>query len=229
MEFFISSKCLFKKVCEFLRSGIVDLAEVGGGDEGDGDCCDAFELHDYVLVALAALDGALDTGKVTVDDADTTAFLVKVVVGLKEQYAVVLTGGYAHEILHLGIGNAEDALVPVVAEVVGHVTHGLELATCHLQLGEDLLGGMDEQQIGDGGNEGALLLALGRQDELIAHGKEILDVQLVKVGLDFLLTTVGDAHGVPVLFARVHRMGVGWGVRQIERDTTKSVWCTGCL
>lgn len=154
---------------------VIDFAEGAAGDEGDGNSGDAFELHDDVLVALDALDGAFDACEVTVDDADTSSFLVEEVVGLQEENGIVLTGGYAHEVLHLVIGDTEDALVPGVGEVVGHVTHGLELPTGHLQVGEDGLRGTHEEQVGNGGDEHTLVLALRGPDQLVAHGKEVLD------------------------------------------------------
>ena len=155
---------------------VVDFAEGAAGDVGDGNGGDAFELHDDVLVALDALDGALHSGKVAVDDLYTLAFLVEEVVGLEEHDGVVTTGGHAHEILHLVIGDTEDALVPGVGEVVGHVTHGLELPTGHLQVGENGLRGTHEEQVGNGGDEHTLVLALRGPDQLVAHGKEVLDV-----------------------------------------------------
>ena len=154
---------------------LVYLVEIGGGDIGNGDCCDAFELHDDVLVALDALDGAFDACEVSVNDADTSSLLVEEVVGLQEENGIVLTGGYTHEVLHLGIGDMQDALVQVVGQVIGHVAHGLKLATCHLQLGEDGLRGTDEQEVGDGRDELALLLTLRREHQLVVHGEEILD------------------------------------------------------
>jgi len=154
---------------------VIDFAEGTAGDVGDGDGGDAFELDDDVLVALDALDGALDAGEVAVDDADAAALLVEEVVGLEEHDGVVTTGGNTHEVVHLGIGDAENALVPVVCEVVGHVTHGLKLATGHLQVGEDGLSGTDKQEVADGGNKHALLLAPRREDQLVMHGKEVLN------------------------------------------------------
>ena len=154
---------------------VIDFAEGAAGDEGDGNGGDAFELHDYVLVALDALDGALDACEVSVNDADTSSLLVEEVVGLQEENGIVLTGGYTHEVLHLGIGDMQDALVQVVGQVIGHVAHGLKLATCHLQLGEDGLRGTDEQEVGDGRDKLALLLALGREHQFVVHGEEILD------------------------------------------------------
>ena len=150
-----------------------------------------------MLVALDTLDDSLDSGKVTVDNLDTMSFFVEKIVGLQEHDRVVLTGGYAYEVLHLVIGHTENMLVPVVGEVVGHVTHGFELTARHLQLGENLLCGVDEQEVGYGGDEGAFLSALGCRDEFIAHGQEILNVQAVEMSLDLLLATIGNAHGEP--------------------------------
>ena len=82
-------------VCSLLF--VVDFAEGTAGDEGDGDGGDAFELHDDVLVALDALNGALHSGKVAVDDLYTFAFLVEEVVGLEEHDGVVTTGGHKYD------------------------------------------------------------------------------------------------------------------------------------
>ena len=81
-----------------------------GGNEGDGDGADAVDLDDDTAALLDASDSACATDELTIGDADGLT-------GLAEEGGVVfevvglvgVRGDSTDEVLHLTVGNGEDA------------------------------------------------------------------------------------------------------------------------
>lgn len=176
------------------------LPQATGGDVGDGYGGEAFELDDDMLVFLDALDDAFDTGEVALGDEDAAADPVEVVAIVEEHDAVVLYGGYTHEIAHLGIGDGEDVVSDAFGKVLGDVAQGLELTARGLQQGDVLAAVVNEDEVVDGGYQQAPLVAVTGIHEFIVHGQEVVNAQLVKGFLDLDFTTISDSHGVPGAF-----------------------------
>ena len=191
---------------------LIYLLQEGAGNIGDGHSGDIVELNHDMLVAMDALDDALHPCEVALDDADTASLLLQEVVGLKKEDAIVLDSGHPHEVLHLAVGHLEDAMA-TVGHVIGHVAQGLQLATGHLELGDEFLGGVNKDEVGYGGDELALGLAVPVADEADTHWEEILNLQSVEILLDLLFATVGDTHGKPAKGGGHHAVchGVPYG------------------
>ena len=97
-----------------------------GGNEGDGDGADAVDLDDDTAALLDASDSACATGELTIGDADGLA-------GLAEEGGVVfevvnlvgVRGDSMDEVLHLAVGNGEDAVLGIFgSDSIGPVAHG---------------------------------------------------------------------------------------------------------
>ena len=179
---------------------IAQVFEPGGGDEGEGDGGDAFNLDDDALVLLDALDDAFHAFEVAFGDADTLAGLGHEVQVFHVDVAVILHGGHTHEIGHLLLWHGEEGRVAVLGQLVGRVVEGFELAARHLQFGEPLLGGVDEDEAMNGGDEFFLNVPLLCFRVFVAHREEILNAFLVEVALEAkhtFITAIGDAHGIP--------------------------------
>lgn len=179
---------------------VVESAEAGGWDVGDGDGGEAFELDDDVLVFLDALDDAFDTGEVALGDEDAAANLTEIVAIVEEYDAVVLNGGHTHEIAHLSLGDGEDVVSDAFGKVLGDVAQGLELTARGLQQGDVLAAVVNEDEVVDGGYQQAPLVAVTWIHDFVVHGQEIVNAQLVKGFLDLDFTTISDSHGVPGAF-----------------------------
>lgn len=179
---------------------VVEGAEAGGWDVGDGDGGEAFELDDDVLIFLDALDDTFNTGEVALGDEDAAANLTEIVAIVEEYDAVVLDGGHTHEIAHLGLGDGEDVVNHAFGKVLGDVAQGLELTARGLQQGDVLAAIVDEDDVVDGRHQQALLVAVTGIHEFIVHREKALDAQIVKGLFDLNLTTVGDTHRVPGAF-----------------------------
>ena len=180
--------------------GLGDFLEPGGGNEGDGHGGETLDLDNDTLALLDALDGADSALEIALGDADTLTGLGNEVGILEEGDTGVLGIVDATEIVHLAIGDYEDTVVLVLREAVGVVVHGLELAAVHLQLGEVLLGGANEDQPMDGRDELLADVPVVGLRELAAHGEEILQMLVFEQVAEMehaFDTTVGYAHGVP--------------------------------
>ena len=146
-----------------------------GGNEGDGDGADAVDLYDDTAALLDATDDAGATGELTIGDADGLA-------GLAEEGGVVfevvdlvgVRGDSTDEVLHLTVGNGEDAVLGIFGgDGIGPVAHGRESGLT-LEVGDDDTGVVDEDQARDGGDKTALYIEVfAFVDDL--HGKEVLD------------------------------------------------------
>lgn len=173
------------------------LPQATGGDVGDGYGGEAFELDDDVAVLLDALDDTLDASEVALGDDDTASYLVEVVAMVKKHDAVVLNGSHTHEVLHLGIGDSEQAVNRTLGKAAGDVTQRLQLTTGGLELGYLSTAAPDKDEVMDGRNQQALLVTVAGVYKFIVHGQEVLYLETVQILLDLDLTPVGDAHGVP--------------------------------
>ena len=171
-----------------------------GRNEGDGNGADAVDLDDDAAALLDATDGAGTTSELTIGDTDRLA-------GLAEEGGIVLEvvdlisvrGDSADEVLHLTVGNGEDAVLGIFGgDGIGPVAHGRESGLM-LEVGDDNTGVVDEDQAGDGGDETALNIeVLTVVNDL--HGKEVLDAFLVEVLVnleDAVALVIGHPHGVP--------------------------------
>ena len=180
--------------------GLGDFLEPGGGNEGDGHGGETLDLDNDTLALLDALDGADSALEIALGDADTLTGLGNEVGILEEGDTGVLGIVDAAEIVHLTVRDDEDAVVLILREAISIIVHGLEIAAGHLQLGEVLLGGADEDQPMDGRDELLADVPVVGLLELAAQGEEILQMlmfeQVAEVEHAFD-TTVGYAHGVP--------------------------------
>lgn len=178
---------------------LFDGLEPDCGDKGDGYSGDTFDLDDDALVVLDALDDALGILEVTIGDANTTAgFLKELVIGVEIVEAVVLDGGHTDEVVHLAFGHGEEIVVIAMGKGVGHVAQGLTGLVVHLQLGDLLLGRIDEDEVANGGLE--VLMGLAGLIDIATqalHREEGTHTQTLKGILDTLLATIGDTHGIP--------------------------------
>ena len=173
--------------------------EPDGGNEGDGDSGDALYLDDDTFVVLDALDNALGTTEVTIDDANATARgAEEFSVGIEIDETVILNRGDTDEVVHLAVGNGQEIVVIVVRERVGEIAQRQAILVEHLQLGDTPLGGVDEDEIADGRLEMLVGYSFAVDPATKAlHRKEIANVELVECMFDDFLTTIGDSHGIP--------------------------------
>ena len=179
---------------------ISQVFEPGGGDEGEGDGGDSFDLDDDALAFLDALDDALDSFELTFGDADALARLGYEGEVFHVDETFVLYGGHTHEVRHLLLGNGQEGRVAVLGELVGHVVQWLKLAARHLQFGEFFLGGMDENEAVNGGDEFSFNIPLLGFRVFVSHREEILDAFVVQMLFEAnhpFISAVGDSHGVP--------------------------------
>ena len=171
-----------------------------GGNEGDGDGADAVDLDDDAAALLDTTDNAGATSELAIGDADSLA-------GLTEEGGVVfekidlvgVRGDGTDEVLHLTVGNSEDAILGIFGgDGIGPVAHGRESGLM-LEVGDDDTGVVDEDQTRDGRDETALdIEVLTVVNDL--HGKEVLDALLVEMLVDLedaITLVVGHPHGVP--------------------------------
>ena len=154
----------------------LDFTEAGGGNVGDGDSGEAFELDDDMFVFLDALDDAFDTGEIALGDLDTLTNLVDIVTSLKEHNRVILDRGDTNKVLHLGVGDSKDIVGNALGEVLGDVAQGQKLAARGLQERYLLAAVVDEDEVADGRDEHASLVAVAGINELIVHREEVLDM-----------------------------------------------------
>ena len=171
-----------------------------GGNEGDGDGADAVYLDDDTTALLDATDDTGATCELAISDADGLA-------GLAEEGGVVfevvdlvgVRGDGTDEVLHLTVGNSEDAVLDIFGgDGIGPVAHGRESGLT-LEAGDDDTGVVDEDQTRNGGDETTLdIEVLSVVNDL--HGKEVLDAFLVEVLMDLedaVALVIGHPHGVP--------------------------------
>lgn len=188
--------------CVLGREGwLVEEFEVGGGDEGEGDGGDAFELDDDAAVVVDAFDDAFDAGEVAFGNDDAATDLVGYGCVVEEEDAVVGDGGDADEVLHLVVGHVDDLRsYGGVEGTCHHVAEGAEVFVGHLEEGELFAGGVDEEEIVDGGDEFETAMSCAF-DEFPGDGEEGFDAFLFEGGFYFQFTVVGDTHRVPELLS----------------------------
>ena len=183
------------------------------GDEGDGDCGYALDLDNDALIVLDALDDALGILEIAISDANTMAWLLKeLVIGVEIEDAIVLDGGHTDEVFHLALGHGEEIVVIAMGEGVGHVAQGLTGLVVHLQLGDLLLGRIDEDEVANGGLE--VLMGFSGLIDIATkalHGQEGAHTQTFKGILDTLLATIGDTHGIPEGLLTAGTIGINGG------------------
>lgn len=165
-------------------SGFLYRFQPIGGNEGDGDSANAVDLNYDTAALLDATDDAGATGELAIGDANGLA-------GLAEESGVVfevvdlvgVRGDSTDEVLHLTVGNGEDAVLGIFwGDGISPVAHGRE-SWLTLEVGDDDTGVVDENQTGDSGNKTALdIEVLTVVNDL--HGKEVLDAFLVEVLVD---------------------------------------------
>ena len=171
-----------------------------GGNEGDGDGTDAVDLDHDAAALLDAADNAGATSELAIGDADGLA-------GFAEESGVVfekidlvgVRGDSTDEVLHLTVGNGEDAVLSIFGgDGISPVAHGAESGLT-LQFGDDDTSVVDENQAWDGGDKTALdIEVLAVVNDL--HGKEVLDAFLIEALVDLedaVALVVGHPHGVP--------------------------------
>lgn len=176
---------------------VVNDLEEGARNEGDGDSSNVLELDDDALAALDTLDDPGDTLEVAIRDSHLMSLFAEEGSLLRKDDPFVLDGGHADEVAHLVVRDYHDGAPLTVVWAGNHVAQGQELAARHLQVGQNLTGGVDKDEVIDGGDELTPHLAVLVRDHAIAHGDEILDVEVVQVLFDGQFTTIGDSHGIP--------------------------------
>lgn len=170
---------------------------MGWGDEGEGDGGNSFELDDDVAVLLDALDDAFDASEVTIDDDDTATHFVCDGSVVEKENAVVGEGSYTDKILHLTVGDVYDFGTGGRVERPGHhVTERTEIFIGHLEVGESLPCGMNEEEVVDGGDEFELAVSVAL-NEFVGDGKECFNTLPFQVFLHLQFAIVGDAHRIP--------------------------------
>ena len=181
-------------------SSLLNQFQPIGGNEGDSDGTDAVDLNDDTATLLDATDSAGATSELAIGDADGLA-------GFAEEGGVVfevvdlvgVRGDGTDEVLHLTVGNSEDAVLGIFGgDGICPVAHGRESGLT-LEAGDDDTGVVDEDQTRNGGDETALNIeVLTVVNDL--HGKEVLDAFLVEVLVDLedaVALVVSHPHGVP--------------------------------
>ena len=181
-------------------SSLLNQFQPIGGNEGDSDGADAVDLDDDTAALFDATDGAIATSELAISDADGLA-------GLAEKGGIVfevvdlvgVRGDSTDEVLHLSVGNGEDAVLGILGgDGIGPVAHGRESGLM-LEVSDDDTGVVDEDQTRDGGDETALdIEVLTVVNDF--HGKEVLDAFLIEVLVDLedaVALVVGHPHGVP--------------------------------
>ena len=162
-------------------SSLLNQFQPIGGNESDGDGADAVDLNDDTAALLDATDGASATCELAIGDADGLARLTEEGgIVFKEVDLVGVRGDGTDEVLHLTVGNGEDAVLGIFGgDGIGPVAHSRESGLM-LEVGDDDTGVVDEDQAGDSGDETVLNIeVLTVVNDL--HGKEVLDAFLVEV------------------------------------------------
>ena len=138
--------------------------------------------------------------------------LKELVIGVEIEDAIVLDGGDTDEVVHLALGHREEVVLIAMREGVGHVAQGLTGLVVHLQLGDLLLGRIDEDEVANGGLE--VLMGLAGFIDIATqalHREEGAHAQTLKGILDTLLATVGDTHGIPKGLLAAGTIGINGG------------------
>lgn len=131
---------------------LFDGLEPDGGDKGDGYGGHALDLDDHAFVTLDALNDAFGILEVAIGDAHALAGGLQIIgIGVEVIEAIVLNGGHADEVVHLTFGNREEVIVVAMGKGVGDVAQRMTGLIVHLQLGDALLGGIDKDEIANGG------------------------------------------------------------------------------
>ena len=113
-----------------------------GGNEGDSDSADAVDLDDDAAALFDAPDGASATGELAIGDADGLA-------GFAEEGGVVfevvdlvgVRGDSTDEVLHLTVGNGEDAVLGIFwGDGICPIAHSTESGLM-LEVGNNNTGG----------------------------------------------------------------------------------------
>ena len=168
----------------------VAVGELGHHDGGNA----LNEDNHLLLTALADLDeSALDTVEHAADNTNRSALGKLHLIGgeVDESFAKAIAD--TDEMLHLILGDGDgDVLPPAgtgeVLEVVNHALQRLDALT----------GGVNEDQVADGGNELADLAATAVAHHLPTHRDEAAGALTLKVITGLELTTEGGAHGKPL-------------------------------
>lgn len=161
-----------------------------GGDAAEGDY--------YTLVVLDAEDATRDAGKGTIGYQDLSAFPFVCLLITEEDDAVVGMARHSEEIVHLAVGDGEDVRLVGTSRVGLHdVAEWFGFFLVHLQPGDVLLRGADEDEVVDGGQELPIASAVSLHP-LILHGHESLNALRVEERLHPELPAVGYAHWEPL-------------------------------
>jgi len=186
---------------ELLVVGLGEFLKPGGRYEGDGDGGKALELDHDTLALLDALDGAYGIFEIALGDAHSLAGFRDEIGVFQEMDAAVGVLIDTHEVLHLAVGDDEHPVLVVLGKKVGTVVHRLKLPARHLELGELLTGGADEDQAIDCRNVGLVDIPVVCFLVFDAHGHEVLELQLVEHLLKAhhaLGPPIRDTHGKPL-------------------------------
>ena len=119
------------------------------GYEMDGDATEPFELHHHLLVAVDALDDALDALEWARHDLDAPLLVAVHLGGLEVGEFVLGSGGHQEEIGHLAIGHHDDLAGCLIGmeRTSHHVTKGLGVGAGLLEVGEVAHGGAHEDEV----------------------------------------------------------------------------------
>ena len=99
-----------------------------GGNEGDGDSANAVDLNYDTAALFDATDGASATSELAIGDTDGLARLAKESGIIFEVVDLVgVRCDSADEVLHLTVGNGEDAILGIFGcDGIGPVAHSRE-------------------------------------------------------------------------------------------------------
>ena len=185
-----------------------DRLDHGRRDEGRGNRHDPFDIDHHTAVVT---DTDELTGNALENATRNTDFLPfhQMQLGRTDvENGFIVIAAHQNEAMHPVVGNDNrTAMFTVHDETYGH--GGFKFILQHVY---PVAGGVDENQVVDGGNQLAYALT-PLQEHFVPHRNEVLHFLPVQNSLQNQLTAVGDANGKP--------LGVGFRGRTLKTGVTR--------
>lgn len=175
--------------CSFLKNFEATASDVGydnGGNAGNKDC------HTAVADTLDLDKGALDTIEHATNNLHGSALGEVYLFGIEVDEFLIITVADGDELIHLTIGNHNGDAKSTLG--TGEVLKVIDLG---LQRLDALTGGVNKQQVVDGGDKLAYLAMLAIADNLVLHGNETTNRMGLQEFLGLERTTKRGTHGIP--------------------------------